>query len=115
MTDTAIKITLHDRIAEIGARDWDGCACPEAAGGGRPEDPFTTYRFLSALEESGSVGRGTGWQPQYMRAEAGGERRAAGASVGARATEAVGDMAGARASRAATGRGAGGCAKNFFF
>ncbi|MAU52823.1 MAG: GNAT family N-acetyltransferase [Roseovarius sp.] len=73
MTDTAIKITLHDRIAEIGARDWDGCACPEAAGGGRPEDPFTTYRFLSALEESGSVGRGTGWQPQYMRAEAGGE------------------------------------------
>ncbi|MET4127382.1 GNAT family N-acetyltransferase [Roseovarius sp. MBR-6] len=72
MTDTAITITLHDRIAEIGAADWDACACPEAAGGARPEDPFTTYRFLSALEDSGSVGRGTGWQPQYMRAEAGG-------------------------------------------
>jgi predicted N-acyltransferase len=73
MTDTAITLTLHDRIAEIGEGEWDGCACPEAAAGGRPEDPFTTYRFLSALEESGSVGRGTGWQPQYMRAEAGGE------------------------------------------
>jgi predicted N-acyltransferase len=72
MTDTAITITLHDRIAEIGEGDWDACACPEAAGGARPEDPFTTYRFLSALEDSGSVGRGTGWQPQYMRAEAGG-------------------------------------------
>jgi len=72
MTDTAITITLHERLAEIGAADWDGCACPEAAAGGRPEDPFTTYRFLSALEESGSVGTGTGWQPHYMRAEAGG-------------------------------------------
>jgi predicted N-acyltransferase len=73
MTDTAITITLHDRIADIGEGDWDACACPEAGDGARPEDPFTTYRFLSALEESGSVGRGTGWQPQYMRAEAGGE------------------------------------------
>ncbi len=72
MTDTAITITLHDRIAEIGEGDWDACACPEAGSGTRPEDPFTTYRFLSALEDSGSVGRGTGWQPQYMRAEAGG-------------------------------------------
>jgi predicted N-acyltransferase len=72
MTDTAITITLHDRIAEIGEGAWDACACPEAAGGARPEDPFTTYRFLAALEDSGSVGRGTGWQPQYMRAQAGG-------------------------------------------
>jgi len=72
MTDTAIIITLHDRIADIGDGDWDACACPEAGSGARPEDPFTTYRFLSALEDSGSVGRGTGWQPQYLRAEAGG-------------------------------------------
>ncbi len=72
MTDTAITITLHDRIADIGEGDWDACACPEAGSGARPEDPFTTYRFLSVLEDSGSVGRGTGWQPQYLRAEAGG-------------------------------------------
>ena len=31
-------------------------------------DPFTTHRFLLALEDSGSVGRGTGWQPQYLTA-----------------------------------------------
>lgn len=36
--------------------------------GARPADPFTTFRFLSALEESGSVGPGTGWQPQYLSA-----------------------------------------------
>ncbi|MEM7321376.1 MAG: GNAT family N-acetyltransferase, partial [Pseudomonadota bacterium] len=40
----------------------------EAADGGRPKDPFTTHRFLSALEDSGSVGRGTGWQPRYLAA-----------------------------------------------
>ena len=39
------------RVAERdqAAQDWDACACPEAATG-RPADPFTTYRFLHALE-----------------------------------------------------------------
>ena len=63
-------------LTEIDAADWDACACPEAAGetgdGGRPADPFTTHRFLLALEESGSVGPGTGWQPAYLVAEAAG-------------------------------------------
>ncbi len=73
MTETEITITLHDTLARINAADWDGCACPEATGGARPEDPFTTYRFLRALEDSGSVGAGTGWQPQYMTAEINGQ------------------------------------------
>ncbi|GGL56876.1 hypothetical protein GCM10011392_09150 [Wenxinia marina] len=63
-----IEITAHSSLAEIGPADWDACACPEAADGGRPRDPFTTYRFLSALEDSGSVGTGTGWQPRYLAA-----------------------------------------------
>ena len=70
MTQSAITISLHERLAEIGAEAWDACACPEAAGG-RPEDPFTTYRFLKALEDSGSVGAGTGWAPRYMTAREG--------------------------------------------
>lgn len=77
MTGDEITITLHDRIGAIGAETWDSCACAEAADGGRPEDPFTTYRFLSALEDSGSVGTGSGWQPQYMLAEKEGEAIAA--------------------------------------
>jgi predicted N-acyltransferase len=68
-TDT-VEITLHEEIAAIGRDDWDACACPEAAAGGRPVDPFTTYRFLAALEESGSVGRRSGWTPRLMAVRA---------------------------------------------
>ncbi|MDF0603475.1 GNAT family N-acetyltransferase [Psychromarinibacter sp. C21-152] len=68
MRETRIEITSHGSLSEIAAEDWDACACPEAADGGRPADPFTTYRFLSALERSGSVGRGTGWQPRPITA-----------------------------------------------
>nr|WP_242601370.1 GNAT family N-acetyltransferase [Pseudaestuariivita atlantica] len=53
--------------------EWDACACPEAADGGAPNDPFTTHRFLHALEASGSVGSGTGWQPRHLVARMGGE------------------------------------------
>ncbi len=70
--DTQIEITAHTHLADISAEDWDACACPEAQDGGAPLDPFTTYRFLSALEESGSVGNGTGWQPRYLLARANG-------------------------------------------
>ncbi|MEQ8293518.1 MAG: GNAT family N-acetyltransferase [Roseovarius sp.] len=73
MDGQAVTITVHDRLDQIGQADWDGCACPEAEDGGPPDDPFTTYRFLKALEDSGSVGRGTGWHPQYMAAEIDGQ------------------------------------------
>jgi len=62
-------------LAGVGAIDpaaWDACACPETADGGRPRDPFTTHRFLHALELSGSVGRGTGWTPQPLVIRRGG-------------------------------------------
>ncbi|KIN65475.1 DUF482 multi-domain protein [Sulfitobacter noctilucae] len=68
MSTQSIEIRLMGDIAEIGQPAWDSCACPEAADGGRPNDPFTTYRFLSALEDSGSVGPGTGWQQQHLAA-----------------------------------------------
>ncbi|MFQ1701090.1 GNAT family N-acetyltransferase [Loktanella agnita] len=67
MDDTAIEIAAHPDLSGIDAADWDACACPEAAEG-RPDDPFTTHRFLKALEDSGSVGRGSGWQPRYLSA-----------------------------------------------
>jgi predicted N-acyltransferase len=61
--DTPISIELLSSLSQIEAADWDACACPED---GRPLDPFTTYRFLDALEQSGSVGPGSGWQPRYL-------------------------------------------------
>jgi predicted N-acyltransferase len=30
------------------------------------DDPFVEHAFLQALEDSGSVGRGTGWMPQHV-------------------------------------------------
>ena len=77
MDGSAIEVTTHRSLAAIPAEDWDSCACPEAADRGRPNDPFTTYRFLSAFEESGSVGPGTGWQPQYLTAHRDGQMIAA--------------------------------------
>ncbi len=61
--DTPITIDVIGSLSQIEAAEWDACACPE---GGRPRDPFTTYRFLNALEQSGSVGQGSGWQPRYL-------------------------------------------------
>jgi predicted N-acyltransferase len=68
-----IEIRVVPRIVDIGQADWDACACPEAQQGARAHDPFTTFRFLSALEDSGSVGPGTGWQPQYLCASVAGQ------------------------------------------
>ncbi len=52
-----LTLTLHDRIAEIDAADWNACA-----GEG---NPFVSHAFLSALEDSGSASDRTGWLPQH--------------------------------------------------
>ena len=49
----------------VGALDRD--AWNRLSGGG---NPFVSYEFLVALEESGSVGPGTGWQPAPLVLEA---------------------------------------------
>ncbi|HEY6919369.1 MAG TPA: peptidogalycan biosysnthesis protein, partial [Tabrizicola sp.] len=63
-------LTLVDSLSDIAAADWDAVAAPEQANG-RPVDPFTTHRFLSALEVSKSTGAGSGWQarPLVLRDE----------------------------------------------
>lgn len=68
-----VEIELHASLDSVPMAEWDACACPEVAQGGRPTDPFTTYRFLKALEDSGSVGPGTGWQPRYLTARLSGQ------------------------------------------
>ena len=61
-----LTVSVHRRISEIPEAEWDACACPEARDGGRPNDPFTTHRFLRALEESESVGGMSGWDPVHI-------------------------------------------------
>lgn len=64
MDDSALTLTVIESLADISAKEWDACANP--SGGDVPLDPFTTHRFLRALERSGSVGDGTGWSPRYL-------------------------------------------------
>ncbi len=73
MNDAQIEITVHQGVGEICQSEWDACACPETSDGARAIDPFTTHRFLSALENSGSVGPGTGWSSRPVSASLDGQ------------------------------------------
>ncbi len=68
-----VEISLAHGIAAVPAEEWDACAAPETADGGRALNPFLTHRFLLALEESGSVGEEAGWLPHHLIARSGGE------------------------------------------
>jgi len=68
-----VEIRVLPGIDAVGAEDWDACAAPESADGGRPLSPFTTHRFLLALEQSGSAVAGKGWGPQHLVASVDGE------------------------------------------
>jgi uncharacterized protein len=61
-----ITVTALDGLSGIAQGEWDACAA-------RTGDPFTTYRFLRALEDSGSVGQGTGWEPHHLVARLDGQ------------------------------------------
>jgi predicted N-acyltransferase len=62
----SLKIKVLSSLNGIKQCEWDSCACPETSDGRRPLDPFTTYRFLNALEESNSVGEDSGWLPKHI-------------------------------------------------
>ena len=47
-----------DSLSAISARQWDALV-PEA-------QPFLRHAFLSALEDSGSLGPHSGWQPEHL-------------------------------------------------
>jgi hypothetical protein len=77
MQPETITITVHPGVASLDPAAWDALACPETADGGPPFDPFTTHRFLAALETSRSVGPGSGWTPRILTATQGGRMIAA--------------------------------------
>lgn len=65
-----VEIAVQSGISAVPAAEWDACA---NHAGGRPADPFTTHRFLKALEDSGSVGPGTGWTARHLTARQNGK------------------------------------------
>ena len=91
-----LRISVLDCIKQVDRADWDACANPESrgrenavAGPAQPEpekavprcppgrdlacdstyNPFVSHDFLSALEESKSVGGRTGWHVQHVVAK----------------------------------------------
>ncbi len=82
MTENDYVIEVHAGVAAIAPTQWDDLlACQ-----GQPT-PFMRHAYLLALEESGSVGAGTGWDPVALtvRERAGNDGRAPGALVAAAA------------------------------
>ena len=55
-------VSVHRSIEEIGREAWDACAAAADYGA----NPFVSYDFLQALEESGCVHPSTGWAPQHL-------------------------------------------------
>jgi uncharacterized protein len=59
--DPAILARVAPGVASLDAARWDALA--------GSDDPFVGHAFLSLLEESGSVGPGTGWQSAPLLVE----------------------------------------------
>ena len=53
---------ICDSVSALDAAQWDALA--------GTDNPFVSHAFLTALEDSGSVGRGTGWSPAPIVIEA---------------------------------------------
>ncbi len=65
--ESTIVAELAPSIGSIDSAEWDSLG----------PDPFVSHAFLSALEESDSVGPGTGWTPAPIRIVEDGRTRAA--------------------------------------
>jgi len=60
-------VRVASRIADIDPGTWNGLANPQGRqSNGQPNNPFITFEFLKALEDTGCVGPGTGWAPQHL-------------------------------------------------
>ena len=67
--ESEVLARIGSGVAMLDPADWDALATG---------DPFLSHAFLSALEDSGSVGPGTGWTPAPILIEE--ERRLAAAA-----------------------------------
>lgn len=55
MSEKGVTVRIGESVGELPAAEWDALS-----GGG---NPFVSHAFLSAMEDSGSVGGRSGWQP----------------------------------------------------
>ena len=60
-----LSLSVLSGVTEVPAAAWDALV--------DDNDPFLEHAFLAALERSGSVGPGTGWEPRILVARQGAE------------------------------------------
>jgi predicted N-acyltransferase len=65
MDEPRLEIRLINSLADVDKAAWDAVANPEAD----TFDPFLSWDFLQALEESGTVSPATGWAPHHILIE----------------------------------------------
>ncbi len=63
-----LTLSIHGAVAELGADEWDALVAHEQDAA----SPFVRHGFLSALEESGSASRRSGWSPRHVAVRRGG-------------------------------------------
>ena len=67
MDSPDITLEAVSSARQIGAADWDACANPTSVcGSERPYNPFVSYAFFDAVEQSGSASARTGWAPRHL-------------------------------------------------
>ncbi len=66
MSNPELTVRIAPGVGSFDAREWN------ALGGNR--NPFVSHEFLTALEDSGSVGEGTGWDPVPIVIQDAGDR-----------------------------------------
>jgi predicted N-acyltransferase len=64
-----LTVKVAQSLSALPAAAWDACAFPGAGDAEDSYNPFVSHAFLSALEESGCVGRRTGWAPLHVVVE----------------------------------------------
>ena len=63
-----LTLRIVKKLADINQEQWDACANPVLVSDKdyRSYDPFVSYDFLNALEESQSAVPDTGWAPRHL-------------------------------------------------
>ncbi|WP_018146981.1 GNAT family N-acetyltransferase [Henriciella marina] len=69
MDDARLEVRLVKSLDEIDASDWNAVANP----GSESYDPFLSWQFLQAMEESGVASPETGWAPHHIIVEKAGQ------------------------------------------
>ncbi len=65
-----VTLKVVTGMSDFTSEEWSGLRGASPDDQDTPYNPFISHAFLSIVEDSGTVSRSTGWQPQHLRLEA---------------------------------------------